>query len=250
MAIAETTRITVEQCYRDYGARKGPLRNDLLRNPEVLFQVLATEVSMLSALRFVRPDPARAKVLDVGCGDGSSLLPLLRLGFEPSNLYGVDIRGEQIAVAQARFPGLRLQCDDASSLKFPDASFDIVQESMMFLQMTDQVLEKKVAQQMIRVTKPGGCLLLSDWRYGKPGISEFKPLNRRRIAELFRVGSATEIHRSFSGALIPPIGRFLSKNLPALYFLTQSLLPFAVGQVTTVLTRAETPINNHLHSGH
>jgi SAM-dependent methyltransferase len=231
------TRITVEQYYRDYDARKGPLRNDLLRNPEVLFQVLAADASMLSALRSIGPDPARAKVLDVGCGDGSSLLPLLRLGFEPSNLYGVDIRGEQIVVAQARYPGLRLQCSDASSLEFPDGTFDIVQESMMFLQMTDQELEKKVAQQMIRVTKPGGHLLLSDWRYGKPGIAEFKPMNRERIARLFNVGSQTIVRKTFPGSLVPPVGRFFSKNLPSTYFAVRRLLPFLVGQKVTVLQK-------------
>jgi SAM-dependent methyltransferase len=237
MAIAETTRISVENYYRDYGARKGSLRNDLLRNPEVLFQVLAADASIVSALRSIEADPERAKVLDIGCGDGASLFPLLRLGFEPSNLYGVDIRGEQIALAQARYPGLHFQCTDASSLKFPDDTFDIVQESMMFLQMTDQELGKHVAKEMIRVTKPSGCLLLSDWRYGKPGTSEFKPLDRKRIAELFQVGSATKIHGVFSGALVPPIGRFLSKNLSALYFLIQRLLPFAAAQVATVLTK-------------
>ena len=237
IAMAETTKIIVENYYRDYGARKGSLRNDLLRNPEVLFQVLAADASIVSALRSIQADPARAKVLDIGCGDGASLLPLLRLGFEPSNLYGVDIRGEQIALAQVRYPGLHFQCIDASSLRFPDATFDIVQESMMFLQMTDQELRRQVAREMIRVTKPGGCLLLSDWRYGKPGTSEFKPLDRRRIAELFQVGSATKTHGVFSGALVPPIGRFLSKNLPALYFLIQRFLPFAVAQISTVLTK-------------
>jgi SAM-dependent methyltransferase len=192
---------------------------------------------VISALRSIPPDPAQARVPDVGCADGSSVLLLLRLGFDPSNLYGVDIRGEQIALAQVRYPGLHLQCADASSVGFPDATFDIVQESMMFLQMTDERLEKQVAQ-MIRVTKPGGYVLLSDWRLGKPGTSEFKCSDRKRIAELFRAGSATKVYGAFSGTLVPPIGRFLSKNLPALYFLIHRLRPFAVGQVTTVLTRA------------
>jgi SAM-dependent methyltransferase len=237
MAIAETTRISVENYYRDYEARKGSLRNDLLRNPEVLFQVLAADASIVSALRSIQADPARAKVLDIGCGDGASLFPLLRLGFDPSNLHGVDIRAEQIALAQARYPGLHFQCMDASSLKFPDATFDIVQESMIFLQMTDQELDKQVAQQMIRVTKPNGYLLLSDWRYGKPGTSEFEPMNQVRIARLFKVGSQTSIRKVLPGALVPPVGRFLSKNLPSMYFAASSLIPFLVGQKVTVLQK-------------
>jgi hypothetical protein len=108
---------------------------------------------------------------------------------------------------------------------------------MIFLQMTDQELGKQVAQQMIRVTKPSGYLLLSDWRYGKPGTSEFKPMNQVRIARLFNVGSQTSIRKVLPGALVPPVGRFLSKNLPSMYFAVSSLLPFLVGQKVTVLQK-------------
>jgi hypothetical protein len=37
--------------------------------------------------------------------------------------------------------------------------------------------------------------------------------------------------------LVPPLGRRLSRITPSLYFLTQRLIPFAVGQVTTVLQK-------------
>jgi len=236
MAVAETTSDIVEY-YRDYTARKGPLRNDPLRNPEVLFQMLAAEASVIAGLHSIDPDPMRARVLDVGCGDGRSLLPLLRLGFNPANLEGVDIRSDQIAIARARYPASCFHCANARALPFQDARFDVVQESMMFLQMTDQEMAANVAQEMIRVTKPGGFLLLLDWRYSKPGSSEFKALDKRRIGELFRVGHLSSILGTFPGALVPPVGRFLSKHSRASYFLVQRLLPFAVGQVTTILVR-------------
>ena len=108
MAVHETTRLATERYYSDYEARRGPTRNDILHNPEVLFQVLAAEASLISALRLIGPDRAHTKVLDVGCGDGSSLLPLLRLGFEPSNLYGVDIRGGRIRGGASKVPGVGL----------------------------------------------------------------------------------------------------------------------------------------------
>lgn len=237
MQATETTRAETEGYYREYEARKGHARNDLLRNPEVLFQVLAADASLISALRFIQPDPKHSKVLDVGCGDGASLLSFLRLGFDPTNLYGVDIRTEQLRVAQMRLPAAHLECSDASQLGFSLNVFDIVGESMMFLQLTDDLLSQKIAREMLRVTKPGGHLLLLDWRYGKLGNSEFKALDRKRISELFCVGSQTIVCGVFRGALVPPVGRFLSKYFPSSHFLVRSLVPFLVGQVTTVLRK-------------
>jgi ubiquinone/menaquinone biosynthesis C-methylase UbiE len=234
---AQTTQSATEEYYKDYDARKGADRNDLLRNPEVLFQFLALEASVIRALASVQPDPAKATVLDVGCGEGLSLLPLLRVGFTPSNLYGVDIRPEQIASARSRFPTIHFECTEASQLSFPDRTFDIVQESTMFLQMTDDGLAKKIAAEMVRVTKPGGHILLSDWRYSRPGTPEFKAVNKERITHLFSVGTDTSVERVVPGCLIPPVGRFLSKNLPALYFPVRAVFPFLAGQVTTVLKK-------------
>ena len=237
MAVHETTRLATERYYSDYEARRGRARNDILHNPEVLFQVLAAEASLISALRLIGPDRAHTKVLDVGCGDGSSLLPLLRLGFEPSNLYGVDIRGEQIAVAQARYPGLGFQCADASNLSYPDEVFDIVQESMIFLQIPDDDLSLRIASEMLRITKIRGHIVLSDWRFGKIGSREFNPMNMKRISRLFSVGPKTIVRKVFRGALVPPVGRFFSKNVPSMYIAISALFPFLVGQKATVLQK-------------
>jgi ubiquinone/menaquinone biosynthesis C-methylase UbiE len=233
----EATRLATERYYRDYEARKGPARNDVLCNPEVLFQVLAADASLISALRFLEPDRAETKVLDVGCGDGSSLLPFLRLGFEPGNLVGVDIRDEKIHIAQTRYPGLQFRSADASSLDFRDETFDIVQESMIFLQIPDNDLSLRIAREMLRVTKIGGHLVLSDWRFGKPGQQEFNPMNTKRISRLFAVGQQTVVRSVFRGSLVPPVGRFFSKNLPSMYFAVSRLFPILVGQKVTLLQR-------------
>ena len=233
----EKTQNATEEYYKDYDARKGADRNDLLRNPEVLFQFLALEAAVIRALGLIQVDPPKATVLDVGCGEGLSLLPLLRVGFVPSNLHGVDIRPEQIAAARARFPMIHFECADASRLAFPDCTFDIVQESTMFLQMTDDGLAKRIASEMVRVTKTGGHILLSDWRYSKPGTTEFKAVNRKRIAEMFSVGTETTVERVLPGTLIPPVGRFLSRYMPSLYFPVRAIFPFLAGQVTTILKK-------------
>lgn len=61
------------------------------------------------------------------------------------------------------------------------------------------------------------------------------------------MGFQTELITMEKGALIPPLGRFLSKNIPSIYFLVGKLFPLLVGQVAYLLrkqnlTNAKTPI--------
>jgi len=223
--------------YAEYEARKGADRNSLLNNPEVLFQSLARDAAMVRALRWIKPDPQSTRVLDVGCGDGDSVWILLRLGFQPANLFGVDIQEDKILRAKATNPLVKFEFADATSLAFDDNTFDMAMESMMFLQLTEDDIARRIAAEMIRVTKPGGTLLVSDWRYSKPGSEEFKGVSPRRIADLYQVGTRTEVCRAFRGALVPPVGRFLSKYFSSAYFAVHALFPFLAGHMITVLRK-------------
>jgi ubiquinone/menaquinone biosynthesis C-methylase UbiE len=196
---------------------------------------------MVRAMRWIKPHPQSARVLDIGCGDGDSLWILLRLGFEPANLFGVDIQEDKIAEARATNSLVNFACADATSLSYESETFDLAMESMMFLQLTDDDIARRIVAEMIRVTRPGGILLVSDWRYSKPGSQEFKGVSTRRIADLYQVGIQTEVCRRFRGPLVPPIGRFLSKHLPSAYFLVQAVMPFLAGQMITVLRKRKTP---------
>jgi ubiquinone/menaquinone biosynthesis C-methylase UbiE len=235
----KTLRTATEECYQEYNARKGVGRNSLLNNPEVLFQSLARDAAMVRALRWIKPDPQSTRVLDVGCGDGDSVWILLRLGFEPANLFGVDIQEDKILQAKAINPLMKFECADATSLVFDDDTFDMAMESMMFLQLTEDDIARRIALEMIRVTKPGGILLVSDWRYSKPGSDEFKGVSPRRIADLYQVGTRTEVCRTFRGPLVPPVGRFLSKYFSPAYFAIHALFPFLAGHVITVLRKSK-----------
>ena len=164
-------------------------------------------------------------------------MSFVRWGFSPSSLTGIDVNADRVARARQAVPGADIRTGDASRMEFADASFDLVFESTMFLQMTDETLASSIAKEMIRVTRPGGSIVLADWRYGKPRNPDFIAVSRERISRLFEVGKSTTITRTEHGALIPPVGRFLSRSLPGLYFAAQSLLPFLVGQVTTVLKK-------------
>lgn len=105
--------------------------------------------------------PAGTTVLDVGCGIGGSSRILARdYGFD---VTGVTISPQQVQRAQTLTPAgvtARFQVDDALDLSFPDASFDVVWSIEAGPHMPDK---QRYAQEMLRVLKPGGILVVADW---------------------------------------------------------------------------------------
>jgi len=105
--------------------------------------------------------PPGTTVLDVGCGIGGSSRILARdYGFV---VTGVTISPSQVRRAQElTSPELpvRFQIDDAMSLSFPDASFDVVWS----IEAGPHMPVKAVfARELLRVLRPGGSLVLADW---------------------------------------------------------------------------------------
>ncbi len=75
-----------------------------------------------------------------------------------------------------------------------------------------------------------------DWRYSK-NKNEHSAVNKKRIKHLFNCSKDTQYIKSINGALVPPVGRFLSQYFPFSYFLIQTIFPFLVGQKATVLKK-------------
>jgi len=223
--------------YENYYGKKGNDRNNILINRGVLFQNLAFRKALVEALRTL-PITKDFKILDVGSGSGTgdAFLQLLACEFHPNQLYGIDIIPERIEKGKSLFPNMHLTCDDATNMKYESCYFDMVMESTMFVSLIDNKASVEIAAEMLRVTKPKGYIMLIDWRYdfGRPG---YNALSQKRTKDLFGVGTKTKVHCVKNGALLPPIGRFLSAHASPLYFLVQKTLPFLAGQVTTVLQK-------------
>jgi MPBQ/MSBQ methyltransferase len=105
--------------------------------------------------------PRGTTVLDVGCGIGGSSRILAKdYGFE---VTGITISPNQVQRAQeltSQGVNAKFQVDDALALSFPDNSFDVVWSIEAGPHMPDKA---KYAQEMMRVLKPGGILVVADW---------------------------------------------------------------------------------------
>jgi ubiquinone/menaquinone biosynthesis C-methylase UbiE len=146
-------------------------------------------------------------------------------------MHGIDLRPSVLELARRRLPACTLVVADACNIPYPDGRFDLVVGSTIFTLVTDPSIHANIAGEMARVTKPGGYLLIVDWRYG---MRRDQAVTRRRLRLLY---PGCEVVRSAGGALIPPVGRAVSTWCPSLYFLIHRLCPPLVGLKANLLCK-------------
>jgi SAM-dependent methyltransferase len=120
------------------------------------------------------------KVLDLGCGDGTTALPAAQRG---ADVLGVDIAQNLVDAGnrRAREAGLtncRFQQGDACNLsELKDQTFDLV-VSIFGAMFAPKPFD--VAKEMVRVTKPGGRIVMGNWIPNHPTL----------VAQILRISSA------------------------------------------------------------
>jgi ubiquinone/menaquinone biosynthesis C-methylase UbiE len=120
------------------------------------------------------------KVLDLGCGDGTTALPEAQLG---ADVLGVDIAQNLVdagnrRVREAGLPNCKFQLGDATNLEeLKDQTFDLV-VSIFGAMFAPKPFD--VAREMVRVTKPGGRIVMGNWIPGHPTL----------VAQILKISSA------------------------------------------------------------
>jgi SAM-dependent methyltransferase len=120
------------------------------------------------------------KVLDLGCGDGTTAIPEAKLG---ADVLGVDIAQNLVEAGNLRakkggLSNLVFQEGDATDLnELADDSFDLL-VSIFGAMFAPKPFD--VAKEMVRVTKPGGRIVMGNWIPGDPTL----------VAQVLRISSA------------------------------------------------------------
>ena len=120
------------------------------------------------------------KVLDLGCGDGTTALPAARLG---ADVLGVDIADNLVAAGNRRaeaegLTNCRFQEGDASHLAdLADDSFDLV-VSIFGAMFAPRPFD--VAKEMVRVTRTGGRIVMGNWIPNDPTL----------VAQILKISSS------------------------------------------------------------
>lgn len=122
--------------------------------------------------RFAKPQDS---ILDVGCGNGR----LYQMFDDLSISYtGVDQSEELVQIAQEKFSQAQFLVSGMTELPFPDASFDLVYCIAAFHHLPTVEHRQKALQEIHRVLKPGGKLLMTNWNllgdFGKKQVEKGK----------------------------------------------------------------------------
>lgn len=133
------------------------------------------------------------KVLDLGCGDGTTAIPAAELG---ADITGIDISRTLVKagnkrIAEKNLSNIKIEQGDAMDLAgLPDQSFDLSISifGAMFAPRPDDV-----AKELVRVTKKGGKIVMGNWIPGDPTM----------ISQLLKI----------SGIYNPPPEGFISPAL-------------------------------------
>ena len=119
-------------------------------------------------------------VLDLGCGDGTTAIPAAKLG---ANVLGVDIAKNLVEAGNIRAKNEGLtNCafkeGDATDLhELADQTFDLV-VSIFGAMFAHKPFD--VAKEMVRVTRPGGRIVMGNWIPGDPTL----------VAQILKISSA------------------------------------------------------------
>ena len=120
------------------------------------------------------------KVLDLGCGDGTTAIPAARAG---ADVLGVDIAANLVEAGneRAKAEGLSnctFREGDATDLRaLKDAGFDLL-VSIFGAMFAPKPVD--VAREMARVTRPGGKIVMGNWIPGDPTL----------VAQILKISSA------------------------------------------------------------
>ncbi|HEY4354817.1 MAG TPA: class I SAM-dependent methyltransferase [Acidobacteriaceae bacterium] len=125
------------------------------------------------------------RVLDVGCGRGLLLAGIAKR-LTTGSASGLDIwsnedmagNSEKATLRNLELEGVIQRCalvsEPAQAMTFDDASFDVVVSNLCLHNIYDKTLRRQALQEIVRVLKPGGVALISDYKRTGEYIREFK----------------------------------------------------------------------------
>ena len=109
------------------------------------------------------PRQSGITILDLGCGNGAILHQLQKLNPNASYI-GLDVSAEGLRVARQNLPGVNLMAiEDGGKFPLADASVDFIFSSEVIEHIYDT---RNAFQEMGRVLKPGGSVLLTTPHHG------------------------------------------------------------------------------------
>jgi len=187
--------------------------NNISNRYDFLNHTLSLGIDILwrkKAIKLLEPYSPK-KILDIATGTGDFAIEAMAL--KPDQITGVDISEGMLDVGRKKITkmnldnSITLEVGDSENLRFADNKFDAV--IVAFGVRNFETLAKGL-QEMFRVTKPGGHVV----------IVEFSKPQKFPVKQLYNF---------YFKAILPQIGKFVSKDNSAYKYLPESVAAFPDG---------------------
>ncbi|MFN8670985.1 MAG: methyltransferase domain-containing protein [Candidatus Sericytochromatia bacterium] len=122
------------------------------------------------------------KIMEVGFGNGSDILNLIKYGAAPRNIYGTERSKDNYENFKYKVPDANLRKVDNFILPYPNNLFDIVIQSNVLSSINDEDSRKKLASEMFRLIKKGGKVFSYD---KKSVVNNNIAINKAELKKLF-----------------------------------------------------------------
>lgn len=128
------------------------------------------------------------RVLDVGCGRGLLLVGAAKRLSTGGQATGIDVwsnvdmggNSEAATLHNIALENMTGRCtlisEGAQAMSFADASFDVIVSNLCLHNIYDRPTRKKALQEIVRVLKPGGIALISDYKLTGEYVAEFRDM--------------------------------------------------------------------------
>lgn len=188
--------------------------NNISKRYDLLNHVLSMGIDILwrkKAVRMLKPFSPKV-ILDIATGTGDFAIESANL--KPDKIFGVDISEGMLNVGRKKIVDKKLdnviemQLGDSENLSFEDNYFDAV--TVAFGVRNYENLKLGLSE-MFRVMKPGGHVVIIE--FSKPSKFPVK-----------------QVYNFYFRAILPTIGKLVSKDQSAYTYLPESVSAFPYGQ--------------------
>lgn len=123
---------------------------------------------------------------DVGCGGGADLGRWRDAGVPETRIAGTELVPGRAALARGLLPAAEIREVDGFDLPFNSGSFDVCTASLVFSTIRSTPHRRHLLEEMARVTRPGGMVIVYDFVIRKPWNRHVSALSTRELTRLWK----------------------------------------------------------------
>ena len=177
------------------------------------------------------------RCFEAECSNGHNLHTFMQWGARPSDISAISTQPDVVANLQAYSPQIRIHTGSAEAIPEGDESFDLSIAFTLFSGVADEEASSAIADELFRITRPGGLIIVYDMTRRNPANRNGHPVTVDAIRRWFPK-CPLKVRRI---TLAPPIARVIGRYAPGLYG-PLAALPFLRTHAMYVLRRPALPL--------